>query len=220
LHRQWFDQSAMDVLLGVDFAVAEKDGLYRCVDQILQHKADLFVHLQQRWKNLFDASFDVLLYDLTSTHVEGVASKTPGIDLAEGARLEIEVKLFSQDGELYVLAKSEGRQYKGIAIRRKRPARLLRKLPRTRKSLPSRESVHRSAKKEAGRAFGFVKIRVPGKTNPSRVRRLRSYRPESSKRPNGEMVTICRAPTWWRKIRRSCGIATCGRRRSRRPLNV
>jgi hypothetical protein len=48
VHRQWFDQSAMDVLLGVDFAVAEKDRQYRCLDRILKHKRDLFVHLQQR----------------------------------------------------------------------------------------------------------------------------------------------------------------------------
>jgi hypothetical protein len=48
VHRQWFEQSAMDVLLGVDFAVAEKDRLYRCLDRILPHKPDLFVHLQQR----------------------------------------------------------------------------------------------------------------------------------------------------------------------------
>jgi hypothetical protein len=48
LHRQWFDQSAMDVLLGQDFAVAEKDRLYRCLDHVLEHKQDLFVHLQQR----------------------------------------------------------------------------------------------------------------------------------------------------------------------------
>ena len=77
LHRQWFDQSAMDVLLGVDFAVAEKDRLYRCLDRILKHKRDLFVHLQQRWKNLFEVSFDVLLYDLTSTYVEGEAEQNP-----------------------------------------------------------------------------------------------------------------------------------------------
>ena len=34
VHRQWFDQSAMDVLLGQDFAVAEKDRLYRCPDRV------------------------------------------------------------------------------------------------------------------------------------------------------------------------------------------
>src|ERR1039457_3052393 len=54
VHRQWFDQSAMDVLLGVDFAVAEKDRLYRCLDRILEHRKDLFQHLQQRWKTLLE----------------------------------------------------------------------------------------------------------------------------------------------------------------------
>jgi transposase len=81
-------------------------------------------------------------------------------------RDSVEVKLFSQDGELYVLAKSEGRQQKEMAIRRKKLARLLRKLRRMRKSLPSRDQLllrMGAAKKEAGRAFGFVKIRVPGK---------------------------------------------------------
>src|ERR1017187_8490218 len=63
----------MDVLLGVDFAVAEKDRLYRCLDRILEHRKDLFQHLQGRWKTLFDVQFDVLLYDLTSTYVEGAA---------------------------------------------------------------------------------------------------------------------------------------------------
>jgi hypothetical protein len=48
VHRQWFDQSAMDVLLGVDLAVAEKDRLYRCLDRILEHRQELFQHLQQR----------------------------------------------------------------------------------------------------------------------------------------------------------------------------
>ncbi len=77
LHRHWFDHSAMDVLLGEDFAVAEKDRLYRCLDRVLEHKQDLFVHLQQRWKDLFDAEFDLLLYDLTSTYVEGEAEQNP-----------------------------------------------------------------------------------------------------------------------------------------------
>ena len=268
LHRQWFDESAMDVLLGVDFAVAEKDRLYRCLDRILPYKRDLFLHLQQRWKNLFDASFDVLLYDLTSTYVEGEAERNPkakrgysrdgrpdckqvivalvitpeGFPLAyevmdgntsdkttlrgflvkieelygqarrvwlmdrgvpteavlqemraterqfylvgtpkarvtkyekqwlelpwKKVRDSVEVKLFSQDGELYVLAKSEGRQQKEIAIRRKKLARLLRRLRRMRKSLPKRDQLLLrigAAKKEAGRAFGFVKMRVPRK---------------------------------------------------------
>lgn len=267
LHRQWFDQSAMDVLLGVDFAVAEKDRLYRCLDRVLEHRQELFQHLQQRWKALFDAQFDVLLYDLTSTYVEGEAELNPkakrgysrdgrpdckqvvvalvitpeGFPLAyevmDGntsdkttlrgflkkiealygqarrvwlmdrgipteailtemraseremfylvgtprgrvakyekqwvdlpwckVRDSVEVKLFSQDGELYVLAKSEGRQAKEIAIRRKRLVRLLRKLRAMRRSCPKRDQLLMrvgAAKTEAGRAFGYVKIQLP-----------------------------------------------------------
>lgn len=267
LHRQWFDQSAMDVLLGQDFTVAEKDRLYRCLDRVLEHKRDLFVHLQQRWKDLFHAEFDLLLYDLTSTYVEGEAEKNPrakygysrdkrpdckqvvialvitpaGLPLAyevmdgntsdkttlpafldkietmygkarrvwlmdrgiptEAAlgeirtsrpdtfylvgtsrakvrqyekqwlglpwrkvRDSVEVRLFAKDGELYVLAKSRGRQTKEIAIRRKKLARLLRKLRAMRRGCPSRDPLLMrvgAAKTDVGRAFGFVKIHLP-----------------------------------------------------------
>jgi transposase len=78
----------------------------------------------------------------------------------------VEVKLYEHEGELYVLAKSQGRQAKEIAIRRKRLARLLRKLRVMRKSLPKRDQLLLrigAAKKEAGRAFGFVTIRLPQK---------------------------------------------------------
>ena len=60
----------MGDLLGADFALAHKDTLYRCLDRLLVHKADLFSFLQQRWKSLFGADFEVLLYDLTSTYFE------------------------------------------------------------------------------------------------------------------------------------------------------
>ena len=73
LHRQWFEQSAMDQLLGVDFVVAAQDRLYRCLDRLLPHRQELFTHLRRRWENLFEARFDLLLYDLTSTYVEGEA---------------------------------------------------------------------------------------------------------------------------------------------------
>ena len=81
-------------------------------------------------------------------------------------RESVDVKLYQHEGELYVLAKSEGRQAKEMAMRRKRLARLLRKLRAMRKSLPKRDQLLLrigAAKKEAGRAFGFVKIRLPGK---------------------------------------------------------
>jgi transposase len=267
LHRHWFDHSAMDILLGQDFAVAEKDRLYRCLDRVLEHKQELFVHLQQRWKDLFDAEFDLLLYDLTSTYVEGEAEQNPkarygysrdkrpdckqvvialivtpaGLPLAyevmagntsekttlrgfldrieslygkarrvwlmdrgipteallqemrttrqetfylvgtsrakvkryekrwlelpwKKVRESVEVKLFAQDGELYVLAKSEGRQAKEIAMRRKKLARLLRKLRAMRRSCPKRDQLLMrvgAAKTDAGRAFGFVNINLP-----------------------------------------------------------
>jgi len=81
-------------------------------------------------------------------------------------RDSVEVKLYQHEGELYVLAKSSGRQAKEIAMRRKRLARLLRKLRAMRKSLPNRDQLLLrigAAKKEAGRAFGFVKIQLPQK---------------------------------------------------------
>ena len=267
VHRHWFDHSAMDILLGQDFAVAEKDRLYRCLDRVLEHKQDLFVHLQQRWKDLFDAEFDLLLYDLTSTYVEGEAEQNPkarygysrdkrpdckqvvialivtpaGLPLAyevmagntsekttlrgfldrieslygkarrvwlmdrgipteallrdmrtsrqetfylvgtsrakireyekqwlelpwQRVRESVEVKLFARDGELYVLAKSDGRQAKEMAMRRKKLARLLWKLRAMRRSCPKRDQLLMrvgAAKTDVGRAFGFVKINLP-----------------------------------------------------------
>jgi transposase len=79
-------------------------------------------------------------------------------------RDSVEVKLYEHEGELYVLAKSGGRQAKENAMRRKRLTRLLRKLRAMRKSLPKRDQLLLrigAAKKEAGRAFGFVKIQTP-----------------------------------------------------------
>jgi transposase len=70
LHRQWFEQSAIGDLLGEDYSLVSKNGLYRCLDKVLPHKTALFSHLRQRWQDLFGASFEVLLYDLTSTYFE------------------------------------------------------------------------------------------------------------------------------------------------------
>ncbi len=267
VHRQWFDQTAMADLLGADFAVAEKDRLYRCLDRLLEHKQELFQHLRERWQDLFAAHFDILFYDLTSTYFEGEAEEIPkakrgysrdhrpdclqvvialvitpegfplayevmdgntsdrttlrgfleGIEKTYGkarrvwvmdrgipteallaemrdparqmfylvgtpkgrvnqhekkwldlpwqqVRESVQVKLYEQEGELYVLAKSEGRQAKENAMRRRRLARLLRKLRVMRRSLPKRDQLLLrigAAKKEAGRPFGFVTIRVP-----------------------------------------------------------
>jgi hypothetical protein len=77
VHEKWFGQSAMEVLLDTDAAVADKDRLYRCLDRVLAHKGALEQHLAARWKDLFGGSFDVLLYDLTSTYFEGEAAGVP-----------------------------------------------------------------------------------------------------------------------------------------------
>ncbi len=70
LHRQWFESTAMADLLEEDFALVESHKLYECLDRLLPHKQALFDHLTGRWKDLFNAKFDVLLYDLTSTYFE------------------------------------------------------------------------------------------------------------------------------------------------------
>jgi transposase len=70
LHRDWFKASAMSDLLGEDDSIAAKDTLYRCLDRLCRHKADLFSFLKGQWSLLFKTSYDVLLYDLTSTYFE------------------------------------------------------------------------------------------------------------------------------------------------------
>jgi len=77
LHRRWFLSSAMDELLDEDFAVAAKNRLYECLDIIDPHRAALFTHLQTRWKDLFGATYDLLLYDLTSSYFEGEMARAP-----------------------------------------------------------------------------------------------------------------------------------------------
>src|SRR3970040_922049 len=247
VHRQWFVDSAMDDLVGEDFAVAEKDGL-------------------------FAANFEVLLYDLTSTYFEGQMEQNPKakrgysrdhrpdclqlvialvvtpdgfplayevmngntsdhttlrgflkqiedtygkaqrvwvmdrgipseamlqemrepqrqtfylvgtpksriqqhekkwLDLAwQKVRDAVEVNLYEHEGELYVLAKSQGRQAKEMAMRRKRLARLLGQVRAVRRKPAQRHQMLLrigAAKKQAGHAFGFVKIQLPKADQP------------------------------------------------------
>src|SRR5580700_10355902 len=77
LHREWFGNSAMADLLGADFGLAEAHKLYACHGLLLAHKDAMFAHLTQRWRDLFNADFDVLLYDLTRTYFEVNASELP-----------------------------------------------------------------------------------------------------------------------------------------------
>ena len=70
LHRHWFEHTALADLLNGDFGLAAKDTLYRCLDRLTEHKRALFDHLKERWSDLFQAKYEILLYDLTSTYFE------------------------------------------------------------------------------------------------------------------------------------------------------
>lgn len=275
LHRRWFLSSAMDQLLDEDFAIAAKNRLYECLDRIEVHRAALFTHLQGRWKDLFGATYDVLLYDLTSAYFEGQMEQAPkakhghsrdrrpdcrqvviavvlsaeGFPLAyeimpgntsdkttlrqflqkieaqygkanriwimdrgipteevlaemragdppvsylvgaprgrwkqlragfesqpwQKLRPGIEVKLLSQEEELYVLVQSQDRRAKEVAMRRRRLARLvrtLRALRRPRQRRWKRDTLlHKlgAAHKEAGGAWRFVNISLPKARQP------------------------------------------------------
>ena len=265
-HRQWYDQSAMGDLLGPDFHWGGKDQLYSVLDRLLEHRPALFAHLQARWQDLFGAQYEVLLYDLTSTYVEGQAEEIPkaqfghsrdhrsdcpqvvialvvtpeGFPLAYEimpgntsdkttlpeflAQIEkqygkaqriwimdrgipteevlaqmraadppvhylvgtprarvrqtrsqwealpwqkikdtVEVKLFREAEELYVVAKSGGRQDKENAMRRKKLARLLWTLRGLRRETSRDRLLLRlgAAKSKAGRAAALVEINLP-----------------------------------------------------------
>lgn len=77
IEQRWYPSTALDDLLGIEDGKINDTRLYRCLDRILPHKTKLEQHLKDRYGALFGAEFDVLLYDLTSTYVEGAAEKNP-----------------------------------------------------------------------------------------------------------------------------------------------
>ncbi len=270
VHRHWFGQSAMNALIDVDDQVAGKDRLYRCLDRLLVHREDLFGHLTRRWKDLFNASYDVLLYDLTSTYFEGLCEQIPkavhgysrdgrpdcrqvvialvvtpeGLPLAyevmpgntsdrstlndflskierlygkarrtwvmdRGIPTEetlatmrdrqidyvvgtprgrlsgvhrrlldvpwkdvhkgVQVKLLSEQGEVLILAKSDGRQAKERAMRRNRLRRFSQGLRALRKRLPERDKLLErigALRQQAGRVAHLVEVHVPKPQEP------------------------------------------------------
>src|SRR6202163_966406 len=77
IEQRWYPSTALDDLLEIEEGKINDTRLYRCLDRILPHKTKLEQHLKQRYGELFGAEFDVLLYDLSSTYVEGAAEKNP-----------------------------------------------------------------------------------------------------------------------------------------------
>jgi Transposase DDE domain len=270
LHRQWFERSAMGDLLGEDAGLAQPSRLYRCLDKLLEHKPLMFSYLRERWQTLFNAGFEVLLYDLTSTYFEsdppeaegirkfgysrdkrsdcvqvvialivtpeglplayevmagntsdkttlwkfvekieaqyGKAMRTwvmdrgvpteetlekmrtasPRINYLVGtargrltklekdfleqpweqAREQVRVKLLDRDGELYILARSEGRVDKERAMRQRTLRKLIKRLHELRGQKLNRDELLLklgAAKRDAGRSYRLMDIQVPGK---------------------------------------------------------
>lgn len=77
VEQRWYPTTALDDLLGIEEGKINDTRLYRCLDRILPHKKKLERHLKQRYGELFAAEFDLLLYDLTSSYVEGQAERNP-----------------------------------------------------------------------------------------------------------------------------------------------
>ena len=75
--ERWYPTTALDDLLHIPQASVNDSRLYRCLDRLIAHKTELERHLRERYGELFGAEFDVLLYDLTSSYVEGAAAKDP-----------------------------------------------------------------------------------------------------------------------------------------------
>jgi hypothetical protein len=92
LHREWYGRSTLADLLGADAALADSHKLYRCHDRLLAHKQAVFDHLVERRRDLFTASFDVLLYDLTSTLLRGQSAVSRGRQAPP--RLGVEIPRF------------------------------------------------------------------------------------------------------------------------------
>jgi len=77
IEERWYPATALDDLLGIEEGGINHTRLYRALDRLLPHKTKLEQHLTRRYGELFAAEFDVLLYDLTSSYVEGAARKDP-----------------------------------------------------------------------------------------------------------------------------------------------
>src|SRR6266704_531017 len=75
--EDWYRRTALSDLLQLGDEEVNKDRLYRGLDHILLHKAELEAHLSKRCGELFAVQNEVLLYDVTSTYFEGQAEANP-----------------------------------------------------------------------------------------------------------------------------------------------
>ena len=70
-----YERSTLAELLGIPADKVNDDRLYRALDRLLPHKAEMEKHLKERLGELFDLEYDLLLYDVTSTYFEGECAR-------------------------------------------------------------------------------------------------------------------------------------------------
>jgi len=272
LHREWYQRSAIRDLLGRTGDAVELQSLYRCLDKLVEYKRALFSFLAERWRDLFEVGYEVLLYDLTSTYFEcdppgygkrrhgysrdkrpdcvqvvialvitpegfpvayevmagntsdkttlkaflekietqygkakriwvmdrGIPTEdilremrhatTPtsylvGTNRGRLTKLEkdflklpwarvkdsLEVKLLPQEGEVYILARSQGRRKKERGMRRRRLKQLWKRLHELQRQKLTRDELLLklgAAKAEAGKAYRLVEVQAPKAQEP------------------------------------------------------
>lgn len=66
-----YERTVLGDLLGIPGDKVNDDRLYRALDFLLPHKAELEKHLKERLGELFNLEYDLILYDVTSTYFEG-----------------------------------------------------------------------------------------------------------------------------------------------------
>jgi hypothetical protein len=73
LAERWYEDAALEDLLGVPTGKINDARLYRGLDVLHEHKEALCGHLLERYRDWFGVGFEFLLYDVTSTYFEGLA---------------------------------------------------------------------------------------------------------------------------------------------------
>jgi len=124
----------------------------------------------------------------------------------------VDVKLFAEDGELYVLAKSEGRHAKERAMRRRKLVRLLKTLRKLRRSAPARDQLLLrigAARRKPDGPSASLPLRLPreGRKSPASHSPF-TWTKRSCRKRSCATATICCARTLLGRSRKCSGNAT------------
>jgi transposase len=75
LAEHWYASTGLEDLLGVPDSAVTKDRLYRTLDRLLGAQEAIERDLKERLGTLFQLDYSLVLYDLTSTYLEGLAAE-------------------------------------------------------------------------------------------------------------------------------------------------